>query len=142
MKDTEALAFYNQAFSRARQSGGGGQETPHQIAHVAAIHACIAVGGGEGTAPDPQEIPLHLQPEDPSVSHQRRLAASTNWLAQGDRRHRIASMPTFTHVTDAFAAGGTYEREYLAGNTNANAEPSSVYPIGKAACSISTFPSG
>ncbi len=114
MNDQEILAYYTQAYNRARQTGGGGRETPHQIAHVQALKALVALGDGEGVITH-EELPLRVQPEDKGVAHQRRLSFAAHWLNEGGRRQRIAAQPTFTHVTDAFAAGGLYEREYLAG---------------------------
>lgn len=115
ISDQQILTLYTQAYNQARQIGGGGQETPHQIAHIAGLHAIAAIGDGEiGTihaaAPPP------IQAEDPAVAYQRRLLFSSHWLDDADRRQRIAAQPTFTHVTDAFAAGGLYEYAHLSGD--------------------------
>lgn len=119
MNDQQILALYTQAYNRARQTGGGGRETPHQIAHVAGLKAILAIGGGAEGVISAEEAPLRLQPEDPARAHQRRLNFASHWLSESGRRERIAAMPSFTHVTDAFAAGGLYERAYLAGESRA-----------------------
>ena len=118
MNDQEILALYTQAYNQARQTGGGGQETPHQIAHVRGLQAIAAIGGGASGTIEREE-PLRVQPEDPAISHQRRLGFAAHWLNEAGRRDRIAASPTFTHVTDGFAAGGAYERAYLAGEVGA-----------------------
>lgn len=126
MTDQEILGYYKHAYNHARQTGGGGRETPHEIAHVAALKAVLAVGGGENGTITTEEMPLSIQPEDPAVGHQRRLNFSSHWLDQGGRRQRIAANPSFTHVTDAFAAGGIYERAYLAGESKAEERVGSI----------------
>lgn len=116
MNDQQILAVYTQAYNQARQTGGGGQETSHQHAHIAGLRATVALGGGaEGTITMAAAQPV-IQPEEPAAAHQRRLAFSSHWLDQAGRRQRIAAQPSFTHVTDAFAAGGLYEYTYLAGD--------------------------
>lgn len=119
MNDAEILRFYTNAYNRARQTGGGGRETPHQIAHVAGLKAVLALGDGDGAQVLLDQQPLRVPQEDPARAHQRRLNFASRWLDQGDRRQRIASNPTFTNVTDAFAAGGLFERAYLAGESKA-----------------------
>lgn len=119
MNDQQILTLYTQAYNQARQTGGGGQETSHQIAHIAGLQAIAAIGGGEaGTiqAAAPPPIPA----EDPAFAHQRRLSFASHWLDEAGRRQRIAAQPTFTHVTDAFAAGGLYERVYLSEDRKVN----------------------
>jgi CDGSH-type Zn-finger protein len=118
VSDHNLLAFYTQAYNKARQTGGGGRETPHQIAHIQGLKAILDLGGGANGMLE-HEKPLRVQPEDGAVAHQRRLGFCSHWLNQGGRRQRIAAMPTFTNVTDAFAAGGLYERAYIAGESRA-----------------------
>lgn len=116
LSDHNLLAYYTQAYNKARQVGGGGRETPHQIAHIHGLKAVLNLGGGGGGMLE-HEKPVRVQPEDLAVSHQRRLTFCSHWLDQGGRRQRIAANPTFTNVTDAFAAGGFYERMYFAGES-------------------------
>lgn len=119
MNDHDLIRVYTQAYNAAR-SQGGQRETPHQHAHVAGLRALADQGGVLETAasvpyetiPEPERLPN----EDKAAAHQRRLTSCQYWLDQKGRRQVYAANPTFTAITDAFAAGGSYERAHFEGN--------------------------
>ena len=114
MQDSEILNLYNRFFAEARQAGGQ-RETPHQIAHVAALKKLMtSAGGGDGAIAQLIESSGNRLPnEDHMEGHQRRLGLAQMWLNQSGRRQRYAVQTTFTDIIDAFAAGGSFERQFF-----------------------------
>ena len=114
MNDSEILGLYNKLYAAARQAGGQ-RETPHQIAHVSALKELVKAssGGDEAVSSMLESSGTRLPSEDLMAAHQRRLGLAQAWLNQSGRRQRYAHETTFTDIIDAFAAGGSFERQFF-----------------------------